>query len=197
VKYYFLRLLGYVLHTANSGPSFSWKNDFYRLKERLLKKYATTHFSDVQHIKKICWSCDGNVPCHRCINGVYDEFWVLLNRYELGGFIFHIPVCRGNVKPGTTVHIEGYINHRKYANHLSDECFYWLMLFFDFKSFMKYFGIIEHCGRKVTPFVIVGTAIFRLRRRKERVYTFCKNRLQSLKLSVRRSGNFEDDDIPF
>lgn len=180
----FQKIIGLFLHVANSSPPFLYRQEFYKLKERLLGKYGTFLGYELQHIKKICWTCGGtgiyqhngyDEDCRRCINGVYEEFWVVLRKYSISKYQFHIPEKKIYANWGMTtwvdlvcmyhtpVTIEGYIQHRSYG-HLSDECFYWLALLFDLKLFFRCFGRIRYIGKKYTPMMFSNNAIFNIKR---------------------------------
>ena len=95
--------------------------------------------------------------CYRCKGGVYDEFWVLLELYEFGGYEFHLPVKRTRDLNSLSEHflghlfgslpmIDGYVKHKKYPHGLMREAAYWLFLFYNPKA---YFGLIgKKCHRR-------------------------------------------------
>lgn len=100
-------LLAKLLAAANSDVR--WPFWFYGIKDRVLKRFGRRVAWDRQHIVKECWSCTNGrfcgydngyawvpmpeQPCSRCGGtGVYDEFWVLLEVWHLGGYEFHRPV---------------------------------------------------------------------------------------------------------
>ena len=108
---FYKNLIAKLLHIANSDPPIVRKKEFYEIKDAILKKHGTFVGHQVQHIKKSCWSCGGTGiwtgydngfkwvecpprKCYRCRDGVYDEFWVLLELYQFGGYEFHRPVKR-------------------------------------------------------------------------------------------------------
>ena len=176
VKY----IIGWLLHYANRDIPFLARSQFYKLKTRLLLKYATKTGTDIQHIKKECYHCGGTgtfkcdwklpEPCWRCMgSGVYDEFWSRLDKYNLGKWYFHNPVeimyvyeplFEGEALPM----IEGYIHHKTPKYRLGKECALWLFLLFDRKSFRKELGRTGSPTNKRTPLVIISNAIFVLRR---------------------------------
>jgi hypothetical protein len=120
-------ILSYLLHYANSEPQNNrYSDSFYKIKDKILTKYATLLGTDIQHIEpKICFKCDGtgtyirqydgsHFTCWDCVgSGIYkDGFWTVLNKYQFGNYTFHIPKERLYVKPEQEVNIVGYINHK-------------------------------------------------------------------------------------
>ncbi|WP_291726149.1 hypothetical protein [Bernardetia sp.] len=173
-----IHILGYLFHYANRDIPLIAKQEFYELKQKLLKKYGTKVGQDIQHIKKDCYSCDATgwfsnewkeEPCWNCMGtGVYEEFWTKLDKYKLGKFTFHNPVERiykhsksfsEEIKPN----IEGYISHKRPKYRVGTECAWWLFLFFDRKTFLKRFGKTGYPSHKRTPLVFLGNLIFRIR----------------------------------
>jgi len=130
------RLLAWLLHYANARPPL-FSTDFYKLKDRLLFKFATCQGYDVQEIRKECWGnrrdAFGDVSgcgprCTRCGGtGIFDLFWVRLERWQWGRYTFHRPIWRGRIKPLSPIQIHGRIEHAKYG-HASDEAVLWLYL---------------------------------------------------------------------
>jgi hypothetical protein len=145
----FVQPLSWLVHAANADPIKPFW--FYKIKNRVLKRYGKRIGWDQQHIVKRCWSCkDGvfsgydngwrwvSVPEQKCFkcNGtsVYDEFWVLLEVWTLGNFEFHRPVDR--VRSGPVFRypdsmvgpirnkIEGRIKHRR---HPHGERAFWVL----------------------------------------------------------------------
>lgn len=136
------RLIARLLHLANQGPPFSRRSEFYALKERILARFGTRAGDDVQHIRKECWGyeedgyCLGR-HCNRCGGtGIWDERWILLERWELCGYVFHRPA-------GSTlrrdVTIEGRITHGKRNRQASLAAALWLALIFDRQLFWQIF----------------------------------------------------------
>jgi hypothetical protein len=141
------RLLGWLLHLANGHPPTNHTAAFYRLKERLLKGRQNGH--DVQHLGARCWGelrgvrCVGSL-CMRCAGtGDYWEKWVILERFELGGYTFHRPGLVRRTPPyavalpeGVNL-IEGYIRHDDVDWNSSREAALWLALVFDLRLFWR------------------------------------------------------------
>lgn len=118
--------LAIVLKHANAQPPFNLgeRTYFYKLKEAILRTYGKLVGEDVQHIRKVCWGCGGsgwiNEPhfsmpldlCDKCRGtGTYSERWILLERWEIGGLIFHRPVGPTEKRTAT---IEGLVKHRRF-----------------------------------------------------------------------------------
>ncbi len=197
--------VGWLLHNANRDIPFLAKSQFYELKTRLLKKYATKVGTDIQHIKKDCWSCDSTgvfksewkmpEPCWSCYGtGVYEEFWTRLDKYKLGKWYFHNPVERMyKYEPlfeGESLPIiEGYIHHKAPKYRLGKECALWLFLLFDRKSFWKELGRTGSPTHKRTPLVIVDNAIFVFRHFDWRDY-FPKKK-------PKYNFDYDSDELPF
>jgi hypothetical protein len=122
-------LVGWLLHRANAAPPRIGREAFYAMKDRLVARYGYLIGTDYQHILKPCW--DG--PCERCGGtGVWTEFYVELDRWQIARWIFHRPMRRliricGGPKAVT---IEGYIHHAGYGA-LSVVCALLLAILFD------------------------------------------------------------------
>jgi hypothetical protein len=140
------RFLGRLLHLANSDVPLFGNEQFYAIKERMLREWGTRDGEDWQHIRKECWTCHGTgifsdfgypLRCNRCTRGVYDEKWIRLERWRLGGYVFHRPAetyhCSEPpwAKIGTDrPFIEGRIEH-KVPGRRGHEAALWLALIFD------------------------------------------------------------------
>lgn len=141
-------ILSYLLHCANrSIKDFmfgDYLNEFYYIKDKMLKRYGRAVGYDIQHIRgKKCNSCGGTgqhpkysfttgkiydyEDCYRCWNGWYKmPIWVCLERVKFGRYLFHQPLKReehiGNPftknilgwEVSTNPVIEGYIEHQKH-----------------------------------------------------------------------------------
>ena len=178
-----LRLLGLVLHIANSRPPILGTKTFYELKSELTRRFGTPDGYDIQHIQKTCHGCNGTgiyrhaylgrVSCNRCWDGLYKDSLIKLDRWRLGAHTFHCPVDRiehasrrltspwwlpeNGGKP--RAEIEGYVEHRSHLGHWPSECAYWLFLIFRPKVFAE---LIGHCGhsRPRSPLVFIGSVLF-------------------------------------
>lgn len=112
-----IRVLAWLLICANAKPAHSHREPFYRLKDRLLHRFGRLIGTEWQHIRKTCWSCEDGMrddgdSCWKCGGtGIYQQTWVLLQRWEIGGAIFHRPVRRTPLDPHGVVTIHGYITH--------------------------------------------------------------------------------------
>lgn len=175
------RLIGWLLHNANSSPPMIGRNEFYELKQRILITYGTPGEVEYQHFEKKdcfhcwtyhhCWDCDDFGHCCRCDGtGVYlPEVWVKVTTWELGGFRFHSPDGKLYELPeGCETKYEGKIVHEFKPYHLPEECQRWLELFFDTHRFFSNLGRNAYYGRYdiKRPLVSLGTlvALFRFDR---------------------------------
>lgn len=139
------RLLGWLLHLANGHPPVNHTAAFYALKERLLKGRQNGH--DVQHLGGKCWGWHGGCAGARCTKcsgtGFYWQRWVILERYELGGYTFHRPgrVCYvppyAVALPEGVNLIVGYIRHDDVDWNSAREAALWLALLFDRRLFLR------------------------------------------------------------
>jgi hypothetical protein len=131
------RLLALLLHYANADPPM-YRESFYALKERLLRRYGTFRGHDLQEIRKECygdgwWRYEGGEPCgpkcRRCGGtGVYDMRWVRLERWEWCGYSFHRPDGDTHKPPDpANVRIFGRIEHPNYGR-ASNEAALWLYM---------------------------------------------------------------------
>jgi len=193
--------LAKLLHYANRRPPITRKQEFYAIKEKILAKYGRKIGYDVQHIRKDCYSCDETgmfrcdwkepESCWKCGGtGVYEEFWTLLEKYQLVKYTFHRPISKVYENPGyqTFGKIEGYISHDTPGYYLHAECAFWLFLIYDRKTFFSYIGKVGFPSRKFTPMVILSTVIQKVR----------QFRFSELLPRKEKSYEFEfDDDLPF
>lgn len=116
------------------------RNEFYRLKERLLRKHGTLRGHDIQEITKECWGwrrwdydageyeyLPCGPDCRRCGGtGIFDQRWVRLERWQWGKYVFHIPSGDTRIKPDS-VQIRGRIEH-PYRGRIHNEAALWLFL---------------------------------------------------------------------
>lgn len=128
--------LGKILHIANSYPSSTDRELFYEIKSRILRQRGTTDGYDLQHIPgKKCFSCDGTGIyvgyhtfsgtrfedyCRRCGESGWHKRpkWIVLDRWILDGFVFHIPGQVHRIEPDSGTarkQITGVIEHRNYS----------------------------------------------------------------------------------
>lgn len=164
--------LGFLLHYANRDIPFTRKDEFYKIKNRILKRYGNLLGIDIQHIRKDCYSCDSTgifrsewkqpERCWSCGGtGVYQEFWTRLEKYKVGKWYFHNPIERiysyyplfeGESNPL----IEGFIHHKTPKYRFGTECALWLFVFFDFKTFWNKLGKSGYPNNKRTPLVFIS-----------------------------------------
>lgn len=165
------RLLG--LANARAGGSAT-SREFYDLKDRVLRRWGAPAGEDVQRIVKACWGypdedgCRGR-SCGRCGGtGVWDKKLVRLERWELGGRIFH--------RPAATVHgaewearvtIEGLIRHDDVSPRASAEAALWLALLFDPPLFWRRLSRSRAVGARWRryPMLALQAVVFEARTR--------------------------------
>lgn len=142
--------LGALLHIANSYPGAVNKKRFYAMKTRILERFGKRDGFDIQHIKgKDCWTCEGSGvyvgyhfysgdewrdTCNRCWGtGWYKQpVWVRLERFDLGGFVFHTPRERLYEEPeGEHTTMTGYVKHANYGYRKPEWACFLLGIFFD------------------------------------------------------------------
>lgn len=199
-----------LLHLANSSPPAVGRTEFYALKERLCRRYGRMEGYDLQHIVKSCWDCDGRKGCWRCGgSGVYSQVWVYLERWRIGGYVFHKPIIRHYTKPETlgSVTFNGYVQHADYGWR-SREAMLWLAFFYDRNLWLTLLRGSSP-GRWVwMPMLVVNRIVFKLSlfltnsgNRKcihcgKRIYRFFTNSIHfTCKACDRRERTVED--LPF
>lgn len=107
-------LFNYFIACNRASKSWTYKQDFYTLKNLILDKHGRFDGYDLQIIEKRCWSCNGTgeycnyysyqssngkEECWKCDGtGVYEKKAIALMRYVLNDQLFHRPF--GAVKPG-------------------------------------------------------------------------------------------------
>ena len=164
------RLLAAVLACANSSPPTCHCEAFYAMKDAILRKHGKLVGADLQHIVKKCWGgydypCRG-ASCRKCGGtGIYSERWHILQRWELGGRIFHRPIDSTSLRPDGPVTIEGNVEHRRWMGHQPLEAAMWLALVFDRRLFcrMAFLPASCACGWFWLPLVNLARISFRLR----------------------------------
>lgn len=166
----FARALATALACANSSPPLCEREAFYRMKDAILRRRGKLVGADIQHIVKKCWggydeSCKGK-GCRRCGGtGIYSERWHTLQRWELGGRIFHRPVDSTSIRPEAPVTIEGRVTHDRWSGHQPTEAALWLALAFDWPFFcrMMFQPSSCACGWFWSPMVNLSRAFFQVR----------------------------------
>jgi hypothetical protein len=149
-----ISILSWLLHYANRKYH---DEEFYAIKNRLLKKYGKHICYDVQFIEgKSCYTCDGTgiyigyrwssihwgklvtykETCNSCYQGWYKRpVWNILARLQFGKYTFHQPFQRSYTKPDNGIPvIDGYIDHKS-SKH-SDFAATILFLLYE-KSYLK------------------------------------------------------------
>ena len=139
----YLRLICKLLFFANALPPFRHREAFYRVKDRLCRRYGHFDGHDLQHLVQPCWGAPGDrdegparshAHCARCGGtGIYRERWVRLERWQVGPYLFHRPVESTSLSPtqryphyGRPM-IEGYVQHQRHG-HIHAEACLWLYL---------------------------------------------------------------------
>lgn len=140
---------------------------WYSLKQQLCAKYGSNDGYDVQCLPgKECYSCNGTgifvkyhsfgsstkEHCFRCTRGWYVlPSYVLLERINVGGYLFHKPISRKqtSIFPDVPIStkIDGYIEHSK--KKFGWVAFSILYIFFDLKTYRQYvkgFGVGWRCS---------------------------------------------------
>jgi len=118
------KFLGFILHHSNRNFS---SPIFYENKKKCLEKHGQKIKFNIQEFPEIyCNRCGGSGihespfgsyqdDCWHCFNGIYKrKSWVILQKYQLGNYVFHIPLERVYVNPvlKTYDYIDGYIEHK-------------------------------------------------------------------------------------
>jgi hypothetical protein len=135
-------LIGWLLHLANASPPHALREEFYALKDRLRARYGVADGHDVQHLRKECWGWIGESGCRgkHCTkcggSGVFEERWILLVRFRIGGYRFHRPLGLTARRPAT---IKGRIEHEGADHRAAREASLWLALFFDRRFLLRLF----------------------------------------------------------
>lgn len=143
------RIVAWLLMAANTAPLIGRKEAFYQIKAKLLEAHAMDDGTELQHVKKDCWSCDGTgrfgkMSCWKCNDGVYLERWYTLQSWIWHGHHFHTPGQQFDEHPiddltqqPAHIHYEGKIEKtRHWAYH---EAGLWLFLLFDRPTFKRAF----------------------------------------------------------
>lgn len=77
------------LRLANAG-AYTYKREFYQVKDHLLEQYGVPDGYDLQVIEDICYNCNGD-GCWRCNKGVWARRTFYLLRFRIGSRVFHKP----------------------------------------------------------------------------------------------------------
>lgn len=170
------RPLAWLLGLGNArARGSSLDREFYALKDRLLRKYGTRDGVDIQHIKRECWGyeedgkCLGK-GCRRCGgSGVWDEKWIELERWAIGGRVFHRPSGFRYSAPSADDLfaprnvIEGLITHYDVSYRASSEARLWLFLLFDRRAWRHEIGRSRACGWQWRPMLALQAIVFEIR----------------------------------
>lgn len=115
--------IGCLLRWANSDPMATCdRAGFYCLKEAICEAFGSRDGEDIQRIERKCWECGGSgftddwdgheEYCWRCVGGVWDVVYVRLERWIVGGKVFHRPAGRVSGIDETKATIRGLVEHR-------------------------------------------------------------------------------------
>ena len=148
-------ILPWLLHHANRDYHGMYKDDFYKIKNAILKKYGRYVGFDLQIIEgKKCFTCNGTGiyvgyywdsgdqwedTCNNCCAGWYKlPKYVLLSKIKFGKYLFHQPkysYTSKNEVPGYDFvnKINGYIEHSE--TDYSEIASKILFLIYDFDIF--------------------------------------------------------------
>lgn len=159
-----LRFLSWLIALANSDAGF-YKRDFYQIKDRLLKRYGRRVGTDVQHIRDECWGyesvghCEGKY-CRKCYGtGVWSERWIELERWEIGGRIFHRPSGQTGTRFAMLTTIEGRIRHRDVSGSTAKEALLWLALLYDRRLFWRTLKGGRYLNWHWSPMLMLNTVV--------------------------------------
>lgn len=156
--------LGWLLGLANANPGV-YRRDFYAMKDRILWRFGRQCGEDVQRIVRECWGSDDQIgcegaTCRRCGGtGAWDTSLILLQRWTLGGRIFHRP-DRRVYGDGWHVSIEGRIQHRVNFR-AANEARLWLALCFDRALWWRLMTCSEMCAWQWRPMLALQRLTFR------------------------------------
>lgn len=141
------RALSRLLWLANASPPTGCRREFYAVKDAILRRWGRPDGHDWQEITHYCWRCEGggivddgwgeDDRCPKCGGtGIWDRFWVRLERWEIGGRVFHRPAERVWGRPDEPVAIVGRVEHAR-VGWAGQEAGLWLLLLFDRAAFAR------------------------------------------------------------
>jgi hypothetical protein len=160
------RILARLLHLANTSPPAVYRAGFYGIKDRLLRRHGKLIGHEWQHIVHHCWRCEEygfSRHCRRCGGtGVYQQFWVQLERWAWRGYLFHRPCARVWQKPEESVAIDGYVKHASYGRK-AQEANLWLAMLCDRSLFWKLLTGSCACGWTWWPLLNLQKLVFQTR----------------------------------
>jgi hypothetical protein len=174
--------LSYFLWLANSNPPLR-KERFYAIKDTILRRWGTRDGDDWQQITHECWRCEGSgespydedEPCERCDgSGIWDRFYVRLERWRLGSRIFHRPAGRVYKRPETITFV-GPVQHRD-VGFASEEAALWLALVFDRRYFRWLLTSGTYRGWYAYPLLNAQRVVYRAARSYSAIVEYWKHR---------------------
>ncbi len=192
------RLLAWLLHYANARPASWTQREFYDLKTRLLKRYADFQGHEIQEIRKECWGgyYTGCGPKCTCCGGtgIFDLFWVRLERWQWGRYVFHYPTGRTWMRP-ESVQIRGRIEHAKYGMVSSEAALWLYLLTGELRLLWRSLKNTCSCGRHIWPLLNLQRMIFWLTHRFAWRKCWCGSVCFTCRLP--KTDKIRDEDIPF
>jgi hypothetical protein len=203
--------LGLLLHLANAHPPSGRRSEFYALKDRLLRRYGALIDYDVQHIVDKCWGdsdrlgCEGKW-CGRCGGtGIWRDRWIVLERWELGSWIFHRPTNLLRAPNALPRVIEGRIEHRDVHPRTAGEATLWLALLFDRPLFWRLLTTSRFCGWQWRPMLALQSVTMQVTHKFRRRSCWCGRRFWTwgsgwqicATCRVTRYAAVDDDSLPF
>lgn len=220
-----LRFLSRLLWLANAQMSSCIdRTAGYAIKERILRRWGALVGEDIQHIKRMCYGCDGSgeywtgADCYRCAgSGIYDEKWIRLERWELAGRVFHRPAGYMSRPMNGMVTVEGRIIHERPNLRACEEALFWLALMFDRSLFRRMMMSGRAYGSLWMPLRGLQALVFETRAIVRRIAFrrscmtcgrhwirwFERGRIHKCPQCVTRTGTLayssagDDDDLPF
>lgn len=154
---------------------------FYPFKERMLKRFGKMVGYDEQELDRFCWTCEGSgwftarERCEKCGGtGIYETTTVYLQRWELCGEIYHVPVrFFGDIpeefrKRGPVKTFQGLIRHLPddIERTAAERGFRRLLLRFEPLTFLELMKE-RWIGRTLQFRAALAWRLFRLRERME------------------------------
>lgn len=170
------RLLATLLHYANADTGATYRQEFYALKERLLRRYGRFDGHQIQEIKKLCWGpwgheygeragCKGEGCPHCRGTGVFDIRWVRLERWVWQGYVFHRPVDDTRIIPSPyppANMIHGRIEHPRYGRGANEARLWLYLLCGELRLFWKDWTSHAYCGWSWWPLTNMQRAVMNL-----------------------------------
>ncbi len=135
-----------LLDVCNDAHNY-WmqKQDFYKLKVKILDKYATKAGIAKQKIKKECYTCDGTGyyhtgdTCYNCTKGIFEIRTYYLQRWVMNGSAYYVPIIYRPATDGPVIdEFEGTIYHEPHKTIQPDFAYAALTCKYDKDAFHKF-----------------------------------------------------------